>query len=225
MLQIYGFLLQIYGFTSTDLWSVATEIWCRPQGTLVVATDLWSRILRRIRGFDLLQIYGSGWGRPVLLQKYGPAGFATDLWCRTQGVVLLRIYGRQRCVPLRLHLLYGEAFSKYATCPAQVAESLMDQQRSIAVKAEGTSVVTKANALIEASYNLTLNEQRIILACAAKVDGRKPMPREAVFVLDVDEFVELFGSDPKNAYAEMEEAASKLYVIQQHSHLFQQLFG
>lgn len=101
----------------------------------------------------------------------------------------------------------------------------MDQQRSIAVKAEGTSVVTKANALIEASYNLTLNEQRIILACAAKVDGRKPMPREAVFVLDVDEFVELFGSDPKNAYAEMEEAASKLYVIQQHSHLFQQLFG
>ncbi|MGB5831654.1 MAG: replication initiation protein [Thiohalocapsa sp.] len=87
----------------------------------------------------------------------------------------------------------------------------MDRPRSITVKADGNSIVTKANALIEASYNLTLNEQRIILACAAKLDGRKPMPREAVFVLDVDEFVELFGSDPKNAYAEMEEAASKLY--------------
>jgi plasmid replication initiation protein len=87
----------------------------------------------------------------------------------------------------------------------------MDRPRSITVKADGNSIVTKANALIEASYNLTLNEQRIILACAAKLDGRKPMPREAVFVLDVDEFVELFGSDPRNAYAEMEEAASKLY--------------
>jgi len=87
----------------------------------------------------------------------------------------------------------------------------MDQQRSIAVKADGSSIVTKANALIEASYNLTLNEQRIILACATKLDGRKPMPRDAVFVLSVDEFVELFGSDPRNAYAEMEEAATKLY--------------
>jgi plasmid replication initiation protein len=87
----------------------------------------------------------------------------------------------------------------------------MDQQRSITVKTDGTPIVTKANALIEASYNLTLNEQRIILACAAKLDGRKPMPRDAVFLLGVEEFVELFGSDPRNAYAEMEEAASKLY--------------
>ena len=87
----------------------------------------------------------------------------------------------------------------------------MDQQRSITVKADGNAIVTKANALIEASYNLTLNEQRIILACAAKLDGRKPMPRDAVFVLSVEEFIDLFGSDPKNAYAEMEEAATKLY--------------
>ncbi len=87
----------------------------------------------------------------------------------------------------------------------------MDQQRSITVKADAGAIVTKANALIEASYNLTLNEQRLILACAAKLDGRKPMPRDAVFVLAADEFVDLFGSDPRNAYAEMEEAATKLY--------------
>jgi plasmid replication initiation protein len=87
----------------------------------------------------------------------------------------------------------------------------MDSQHSIPVRTDGGSLVTKANALIEASYNLTLNEQRIILACVAQLDGRKPMPRDAVFVLGVDEFVELFGNDPKNAYAEMEEAATKLY--------------
>ncbi len=87
----------------------------------------------------------------------------------------------------------------------------MDDQRTIKVKAGRMAIVTKANALIEASYNLTLNEQRIILACAAKLDGRKPMPRDAVFVLSVDEFIELFGCDPKNAYMEMEEATTKLY--------------
>ena len=87
----------------------------------------------------------------------------------------------------------------------------MDQQRLIPVGGDGNALVTKANALIEASYNLTLNEQRIILACAAKIDGRKPMPRDAVFVLDVEEFVALFGTEPKSAYAELEEAANRLY--------------
>jgi plasmid replication initiation protein len=87
----------------------------------------------------------------------------------------------------------------------------MDQQQPITVRADGNAIVTKANALIEASYNLTLNEQRIILACAAKLDGRNQMPKDAVFVLSVEEFIDLFGSDPKNAYAEMEEAATKLY--------------
>lgn len=87
----------------------------------------------------------------------------------------------------------------------------MDESPAIDLKVDGSAVITKANALIEASYNLTLNEQRIVLACAAKLDGRKPLPRDAVFVLGVDEFVALFGSDPKNAYAEMEEATSRLY--------------
>ena len=91
------------------------------------------------------------------------------------------------------------------------SKKLMDRQNAIAVKTDGSSIITKANALIEASYNLTLNEQRIILACAAKLDGRKPMPRDAVFVLGVDEFAALFDTDPKNAYAEMEEASSRLY--------------
>jgi plasmid replication initiation protein len=87
----------------------------------------------------------------------------------------------------------------------------MDQQQVVALKADGNSVITKANALIEASYNLTLNEQRIVLACAAKLDGRKLIPKDAVFVLGVDKFITLFNSDPKNAYAEMEEAATRLY--------------
>lgn len=72
-------------------------------------------------------------------------------------------------------------------------------------------VVTKANALIEASYSLSLNEQRIILACAAQLDGRKPIPKDNKFVLTVDEYKSLWGGDIKTIYRDMEAAANKLY--------------
>ena len=85
-------------------------------------------------------------------------------------------------------------------------------QKTIAIKGTSRgSVVTKANSLIEASYTLTLNEQRIILACAAKLDGRKPMPRETAFVLTAEEFCELFETDPASAYSELKDAANRLY--------------
>ncbi len=37
------------------------------------------------------------------------------------------------------------------------------------------------------------------------------MPKDNVFVLSVEEFQELFNTDVKNAYREMEDAANKLY--------------
>jgi plasmid replication initiation protein len=78
-------------------------------------------------------------------------------------------------------------------------------------KPVASRLVTKANALIEASYSLTLNEQRIILACAAQLDGRKPLPKDNMFMLSVDEFSDLFNTDLKSAYREMEDAVNKLY--------------
>lgn len=71
--------------------------------------------------------------------------------------------------------------------------------------------VTKSNALIEASYALTLTEQRVILACSAHLDGRKPLPRDNVFTISAEEFVDLFDLDPKSAYAQMQEAVNRLY--------------
>lgn len=85
------------------------------------------------------------------------------------------------------------------------------EQKAVVVKADRDAVVTKANSLIDASYTLTLNEQRIVLACAAKLDGRKPMPREAVFVLTAEEFSKLFDIDSANAYSELKDAANRLY--------------
>lgn len=37
--------------------------------------------------------------------------------------------------------------------------------------------VTKSNSLIAASYRLTLNEHRLVLAAISQIDPRKPLPR------------------------------------------------
>lgn len=87
----------------------------------------------------------------------------------------------------------------------------MDKEQALVVTSDRGRLVTKANSLIDASYILTLNEQRIILACASKLDGRKPMPKDGIFVLAAKEFMELFGADEKNAYAALKEAADRLY--------------
>jgi plasmid replication initiation protein len=73
------------------------------------------------------------------------------------------------------------------------------------------ALVTKANALIEASYTLSLNEQRIVLACAAQLDGRRPPPKNDIFVVSADEYADLFDIDSKSVYRLMEEAVNRLY--------------
>ena len=70
--------------------------------------------------------------------------------------------------------------------------------------------VTKSNDLIEASYKLTLNEQRLVLLAIARLDSRKPMPHGKLTIRAV-EFSETFGVAPKHAYAALAEAATHLY--------------
>jgi plasmid replication initiation protein len=70
--------------------------------------------------------------------------------------------------------------------------------------------ITKHNSLIEASYRLTLDEQRLILACIAQIDSRQALPEKNRFEVTVGEFVDLFGVDPSNAYAQMREATERL---------------
>jgi len=70
--------------------------------------------------------------------------------------------------------------------------------------------VTKSNDLIEASYKLTLNEQRLVLLAIARLDSRKPMPNGKLTIRAV-EFAETFAVEPKHAYAALEEAATRLY--------------
>lgn len=70
--------------------------------------------------------------------------------------------------------------------------------------------VTKANDLVEASYRLTLNEQRLILLSIAHLDSRRPPP-QGLMTIKASDYAEQYGLDLKHAYEAMEEAAEALY--------------
>jgi plasmid replication initiation protein len=69
--------------------------------------------------------------------------------------------------------------------------------------------ITKSNYLIEASYNLTLQEQRLILACLSKVNSTQEAKKE--ISLSASEYSELMNINIKNAHRELYGAAEKLY--------------
>ena len=72
-------------------------------------------------------------------------------------------------------------------------------------------IITKHNGLIEASYKLTLNEQRLVLLCVARLDTRKPLPKDNLFTVTAKEFAEVYGIEEKHAYEALDQAASALY--------------
>ena len=71
--------------------------------------------------------------------------------------------------------------------------------------------VTKSNELIQASYKLTLNEQRLVLASIGQLDGRKPPPQNKAFRVHAQDFARTFGVDTRDAYDAIRDAADTLY--------------
>lgn len=68
--------------------------------------------------------------------------------------------------------------------------------------------VTKSNYLIDASYKLNAQAQKLILACLSKLDSRHEVPGEVV--ISALEFAELTGLSKKNAHRELYRAADAL---------------
>ena len=73
-------------------------------------------------------------------------------------------------------------------------------------------LVVKSNRLVEASYRLTLAEQRIVLLAIvrARETGRGLNATDFVPVA-VKDYVEHFGADEKSAYAQIKEAGKSLF--------------
>ncbi len=70
--------------------------------------------------------------------------------------------------------------------------------------------VYKSNALIEASYRLSVVEQRIMLACIAQVRRDEPITDDVLYSVTAQQIAEMSGTSPKQAYRELQEAALRL---------------
>lgn len=71
------------------------------------------------------------------------------------------------------------------------------------------SKIAKANELVEASYNLTLWEQRLILASLSRLNSKINISRDVV--ITSSEYADLMQIPLKNAHRELYQATEKLY--------------
>lgn len=69
--------------------------------------------------------------------------------------------------------------------------------------------VYKSNSLVDASYQLSTQAQKLILACLAKLDSRDDISKE--ISISAVEFAELMGIQPKNAHRDLYRAADSLF--------------
>lgn len=71
-------------------------------------------------------------------------------------------------------------------------------------------LVVKSNSLIEASYRLSLNEQRLVLTCISQIRRDESVTDKIMYSISASEFAEVCGIDPKTAYRELQSAALAL---------------
>ena len=71
--------------------------------------------------------------------------------------------------------------------------------------------IYKSNKVIEAGYKLSLNEQRLILACIAKVNSSKLLTTDQRFEVSAKEFARYFGISSDKAYQTLKEVSEQLF--------------
>jgi plasmid replication initiation protein len=76
------------------------------------------------------------------------------------------------------------------------------------------NIVVKKNELAKIRYSLSLNEQRLLLACISKIDSRKSLDINHEFVITVQEFRDLFDDNHKNTYHNLKSASDKLFYTE-----------
>ena len=71
--------------------------------------------------------------------------------------------------------------------------------------------VCKANKVIEASYKLSLNELRVVLACVGQVNSMEELLETDSFELSAKNFAKLFSVSDENAYQALIDVAKSLF--------------
>ncbi|MBK3457390.1 RepB family plasmid replication initiator protein [Pseudomonas sp. MF6754] len=73
------------------------------------------------------------------------------------------------------------------------------------------ALVIKSNALIEASYRLSLYEQRIMLACIAQVRRDEPLTDQKLYTVSAQQIAEMTGTKIGTAYQNLKAASERLF--------------
>jgi plasmid replication initiation protein len=71
-------------------------------------------------------------------------------------------------------------------------------------------LIVKSNHIIEASYRLSVAEQRVILSAISQVRRDQPVTDAVLYSVTAAEISELCGTDPKTAYRDLQSAAERL---------------
>ena len=71
-------------------------------------------------------------------------------------------------------------------------------------------LVVKSNHIIEASYRLSVAEQRVILSAISQVRRDQPVTDTVLYSVTAAEIAQLCGTDPKTAYRDLQTAAERL---------------
>ena len=71
--------------------------------------------------------------------------------------------------------------------------------------------VCKSNKVVEAGYKLSLNEQRVVLACISQVDSTRDLLATDEFELSATDFAQLFSVSENNAYHALIDVTDTLF--------------
>ncbi len=71
--------------------------------------------------------------------------------------------------------------------------------------------VYKANEVIEAGYKISLNEQRVVLACIGQIESKKALLVTDEFELSAKDFAAIFDVTEKRAYQALIEVTENLF--------------
>lgn len=74
-----------------------------------------------------------------------------------------------------------------------------------------SALIYKSNALIEASYRLSVYEQRIILGCIAQVRRDEPLTDQRLYTVSAQQIADMTGTQLGTAYQNLKAASERLF--------------
>ena len=74
-----------------------------------------------------------------------------------------------------------------------------------------SGLVYKSNALVQASYRLSVYEQRIVLGCIAQVRRDQPLTDQQLYSVSAQQIADMTGTSLGTAYQNLKSASERLY--------------